>query len=118
MTLAQTYAWIFYAIGLASHKEAVNYAKIAIMADGINHAVPTQKEMRLSLMWLESQNLIQKEGTKFKLNDAGSKLLQDASSSEKTTIGVWKFLQKDFSEIGADNIIQINPKTMNAYNII
>ncbi len=120
MTLAQTYAWIFYAMGLASAnpKEPADYKAVESLADAINHAIPTQKEMRLSLVWLESQGLIQKENKQFQLSVAGNKLLSEASTSKKTIAGVWKSIQQRFSEMGVDDVKQVKPRTMKAEDII
>lgn len=120
MTLAQTYAWIFYALGLASAnpKEPADHKAIESLADAINHAIPTQKEMRLSLLWLESQGLIQTENKRFQLSATGNKLLNEASASKKTITGVWKLIQQRFSEMGVDDIKQVNPRTMRAEDII
>ncbi len=119
MTLAQTYAWIFYALGLASNpNRPSDYKAIESLADAINHAMPTQKEMRLSLLWLESQGLIQKENKQFQLSTTGDKLLNEASTSKKTISGVWKLIQQRFSEMGADDVKQVNPRTMRAEDII
>jgi len=112
MTLAQTYSWIFYAIGLASQNISASLVEIGAIADGINHAIPTQKEMQDSISWCLSQRLVLKEGKKYKPTIEGNALLNGSSSN--TTLGVWKYLENQFSKIGVDNTRQINPKTMNA----
>jgi len=112
MTSAQTYSWIFYAAGLASQKLPATFADVMIVADGINHAVPTQKEIRSSVSWSISQGLISKIGKKLILSKEGISLLNDASASSGTAYGVWKYIEKRFSELGVDNSLQINPNTM------
>lgn len=116
MTLAQTYSWIFYAIGLASQKIPASLADVETIADGINHAIPTQKEIQKSISWCVSQGLVLKEGKKHKLTIEGNALLNGSSSN--TTLGVWKYLENHFSKIGVDNTRQIYPKTMNTEQII
>jgi hypothetical protein len=110
MTQAQTYSWIFYAIALASQQEPADYAGIETVADGINHAVPTQKEMRKSLSWLAAQNLVKKEGKRYRLTETGKILADDASAG--TTMKVWKNLESRLSQLGANNHEQLNPRTM------
>jgi len=110
MTQAQTYSWIFYAVALASQLEPADYAGIESVADGINHAVPTQKEMRASLSWLAAQNLVQKDGKRYQLTEAGNILADDASA--RTTMKVWKNLESRLSQLGANNHEQLDPRTM------
>jgi len=110
MTEAQTYSWIFYAVALASQSEPVSCAGIESVADGINHAVPTQKEMQTSLAWAVSQNLIQKEGKRYRMTEYGKKLLDDASAG--TTMKTWKNLESKFGQLGAGDRAQLNPRTM------
>jgi hypothetical protein len=110
MTEAQTYSWIFYAVALASQSEPVNCAGIESVADGINHAVPTQKEMKTSLAWAVAHNLIQKEGKRYRLTEDGKKLLEGASTG--TTMKTWKNLESKFGQLGAGNSTQLDPRTM------
>lgn len=111
MTQAQTYSWIFYAVALASQREPADYAGIESVADGINHAVPTQKEMRASLSWMASQDLVQKDGKCYRLTEAGKKLVADSAAG--TTMKVWKNLESGFSQLGANNYAQLDSRTMN-----
>jgi hypothetical protein len=112
MNQAQTYSWIFYAVALASQQEPADYAGIESVADGINHAVPTQKEMRASLSWMTSQNLVQKDGKCYRLTEAEKKLVDEASAG--TTMKVWRNLEAKFSQLGANNHAQLDPRTMNS----
>jgi hypothetical protein len=113
MTLAETYSWVFYAVGLASQASPTTFAGVEGVADGINHAIPTRKEMQESLSWAVSQGLVVKEGNKLKLTKEGLALLTDASAASNTTSGVWKYLEKRFAEVGVENTLQVNPNTMN-----
>jgi hypothetical protein len=110
MTDAQTYSWIFYAVALASQCEPADYAGIESVADGINHAVPTQKEMRTSLSWMTSKDLVQKDGKRYRLSETGKKLADDASA--RTTMKVWKNIETKFSQLGANDVEQLDPRTM------
>ena len=51
----QTISWIFLSTVLASQKEPADYSSISSIADGINHSVPTDKEMQSSLSWLTEE---------------------------------------------------------------
>jgi hypothetical protein len=110
MTEAQTYSWIFYAIALASQRVPVDYSGIESVADGINHAVPTQKEMRVSLSWMASKDLVQKDGKRYQLTEAGKKLAEEASAG--TAMKVWKNIEIRFNQLGANNDAQLDPRTM------
>jgi hypothetical protein len=43
----------FLAISLCSLTEPVDFKSISQIADGINHAVPTENEMQSSISWLK-----------------------------------------------------------------
>jgi hypothetical protein len=113
MTLAETYSWIFYAIGVSSHTSPVKQKEIFQVADGINHAVPTQKEMQASISWLIKENMIQKNGKSVQPTESGRSLLDKASSTSNTTSGVWKNLTDEFSNMGVDNTQEVNPNNIN-----
>jgi hypothetical protein len=66
--------------------------------------------MQKSIAWCVTQGLVLKEGKKLKLTKEGLNLLN--RSSANTTSDMWKYLEKQFDEIGVDNTQQINPKTM------
>ena len=112
MTLAQTYSWIFYAIGLSSQTSVATQDEISQVADGINHAVPTQKEMQHSISWLLTEGLIQKEGKSIQLTDFGKALMNKGLSKKKTTFEIWKKLTKELSKMGVDDKQKINPRNM------
>jgi hypothetical protein len=60
MTNEQTISWIFLSIALASQTEPTDFSGISSVADGINHAVPTQKELQTSIAWLTTNGLVEK----------------------------------------------------------
>lgn len=113
MTEAQTYSWIFYAVALASQSEPANCVGIESVADGINHAAPTQKKMKTSLAWAVAQNLIQKEGKHYRLTEDGKKLLEATSAG--TTRKTWKNIESKFGQLGACDHVQLDPRTMGTY---
>ena len=112
MTQTQTFSWIFYSVALASQQEPADYTGIESVADGINHAVPTQKEIKASLAWAVAQNLIQKEGKRYRLTEDGKKLLDAAS--EGTTMKTWKNLESKFGQFGAGDRAQLDPRAMSS----
>jgi len=112
MTLAQTYSWLFYAVALASRTESAKYRDIEQTADAINHAIPTQKELRESLAWLSTEGLIIKEGKAYSLSEKGNALLDTVSSKVGTTMGVWISIEKHFEGCGIENDTNINPNTL------
>ena len=58
MTEGQTRSWIFLATAMASQAEPADYDSISNIADGINRAVPTHKEIQTSLTWLTKNDLV------------------------------------------------------------
>jgi predicted transcriptional regulator len=83
MTKAQTYAWIFLSIS----EELTSLREITSMADAINHAVPTHKELQISFNWLEQQGLIERMGKKYRLTEFGSKVREGDLAG--TIMGSW-----------------------------
>ena len=96
MTERQIISWIFLAIALASQKAPVDLKGISMIADGINHAVPTQKEMNLSLAWLLKNKLIQQADSKYQLTKTGMIEYNFASLHNKTIMNIWKNIERQF----------------------
>ena len=84
MTDNQIISWIFLAIAIASQKELADIRGISMIADGINHAVPTEKEIQLSVSWLLKNGQIEKQGKKYKLTKKG--MINYSFASLKTNI--------------------------------
>ena len=89
MTEEQTRAWIFLATALASQTEPADYDSISEIADGINHAVPTHKELQTSLTWLSKNDLVSKTGSKYRLTEQGLADYGTASRQTQTLLGIW-----------------------------
>ena len=93
MNEAQIKAWIFLATAIASQKEPSDFAGISTIADGINHSVPSQKEIHNSVSFLMKQDLIVKMGGKYKLSSKGIIVFEEASMSSKKLREIWKQLE-------------------------
>lgn len=93
----QIISWIFLAIAISSKKSPSEIAEISQIADGINHAVPTEKEMKKSLLWLSKENLISKIGVKYSLSDFGKIVYEKAEA--KYVFNIWKNLEIEFRKI-------------------
>ena len=71
MTDIQTISWISLATALLKNTKPTNFNGISEVADGINHAVPTPKELQTSISWLTRNKLIIKEGKNYELTSKG-----------------------------------------------
>ena len=89
MTDNQTTAWIFLATAIASETGPTNFNSISNIADGINHAVPTHKELQTSLTWLTNHGLVTKTGNKYCLTEKGKIDYEIASKQASTLLKVW-----------------------------
>ena len=89
----QTISWIFLSIVLASQKEPADYGSISSIADAINHAVPTDKEMQSSLSWLTRNGLIIKIGRKYSLTEKGKIKYEVSSKSASTVLKIWENIE-------------------------
>ena len=97
-TSPKTVAWIFYAVAMASQVAPAPRRGISEVADGINHAVPTQQELNGSLRLLQARGLVQADGASFSLSSAGLMLLSSARAGNSTVFSVWHALTKAFAK--------------------
>jgi hypothetical protein len=96
----QTISWIFLATALASQTRPSDFQDIVLVADGINHAVPTHKELQFSLSWLTNQGLINKVGKRYELSQKGKLEYDKASKGISMLLRIWENLElriKNFS---------------------
>jgi len=91
------YSWIFLSIATASQLESVKIKSIIDIADGINHALPTQNELNQSITWLIKQDLISKNDKKYKLTVKGKDAYIKAENGQTTYFSIWKKLEKKFA---------------------
>jgi DNA-binding PadR family transcriptional regulator len=105
MTPETTNSWIFLAVAMASSESPTTLGGIIGIADGINHAVPTHKELQNAFGWLSKQGLISKQGKKYQLTDKGLALYKEASAKSNLIFGMWDFLKERFSNLNSETEI-------------
>jgi predicted transcriptional regulator len=98
MTENQTTSWISLATAIASQTEPADFNSISNIADGINHAVPTHKELQTSLAWLMNIGLVIKNGSKYSLTDKGKLDYELASQQTRTLFKIWDNLEATLKE--------------------
>ena len=98
MDNSTTISWIFLAIALSSDKSLVDFKGISQIADGINHAVPSHKEIQDSISWLLSKDFILKIGNKYSLSDLGKSIMIDSETNTKTVLNIWKNIDNKISK--------------------
>jgi len=98
MTELQTISWVFLAIALASEKEPASIKQIAEIADGINHAVPTQKELKSSIGWLINSAYIKEQNSKYSLTKTGIIEYNFASLNTKLLLNIWRNLERQLKK--------------------
>jgi hypothetical protein len=89
MIESETTSWIFLATAIASQKEPADFNSISNIADGINHAIPTHKELQASLTWLSSHGLVAKTRNKYSLTEKGKMDYDTASRQTSTLLKIW-----------------------------
>ena len=94
MKETETISWIFTAIAIASKTEPTDFKGISMIADGINHAVPTHKEMQSSISWLSKKELVSKVGKKYILTSKGKEDYEIASKRTKTILKIWDNMEQ------------------------
>ena len=97
MDQAQIYAWIF--LSVPDHPASLQ--EIVATADDINHAIPTQHELRQSFGWLQRHNLIRKEAKSYSLTEAGITLR--AHSSAAAMMRTWHIVAASFAALPTDD---------------
>jgi predicted transcriptional regulator len=99
MKSEETISWIFLATALASQNEPTNLDGISMIADGINHAVPTKKELTYSLTWLSDQNLVVKSENKYELSNNGKKMFTKLSGKDDSLMIIWNRIEKEIKNV-------------------
>ena len=99
MTESKINSWIFLATSLASQKQPADINEISMIADGINHLVPTEKDLKTSLNWLINEGLILKQGNKYALTEIGKTKFDNASKTTSVLFKIWDNLDDDLQII-------------------
>ena len=99
-TDARTVAWIFLAIDFTD-LESAGLTDILHAADAINHAVPLERELRLSIQFLTSHGMIIKQGKSFRVTDIGRAMLKSAHDGAANIFGVWRALEAQIAGVAA-----------------
>lgn len=95
-------SWIFLAVAMASQKSPTPLDGIIGVADGINHAIPTHKELQNAFGWLSKQGLILKKGKKYQLTEKGLILYKEANEKSKSIFGLRDYLENEFSKLPSE----------------
>ena len=96
MSESQIKSWIFLATAIASKVKPTNFKGILIVADGINHSIPTENEIRNSLTWLINKDFISKENKKYCLTPKGILEYEFAIKEKDSKMNIWKNLEHVF----------------------
>lgn len=94
MTNEQTISWILLATALATQTAPAEIREISLIADGINHAVPTPKELQYSISWLIKNEFVAKNGNKYLLTGKGQSHYEAASKDSIYLLDIWKNLEQ------------------------
>jgi predicted transcriptional regulator len=94
MTENQLISWIFLSTALASQERPANCSEISMVADGINHSIPTEKEIMSSLNWLINKKLILEENKKYYLTQEGMIKYELATKETKILFKIWSNLEQ------------------------
>ena len=82
------------ATAIASQVEPTDFKGISDIADGINHAVPTHKEIQTSITWLSEKELLSKIGKKYMLTPKGKTEYKKVSEQTNTLLKIWDNLEE------------------------
>ena len=99
-------SWIFLSTAFASEQEPANFESISHIADGINHSVPTHKELQSSLTWLSKNRFVEKAGKKYHLTKEGIELIENVKSRTNNIIlNIWDELTMEIEKTKAQQML-------------
>ncbi len=98
MTDSETFAWILLSVPERGGK----LQDLIVMADAINHAIPTHRELQRSLGWLKSHGFVVKEGRNFLLTELGTDLLARAKSTKQTMMRTWDMVTAELDSLAGE----------------
>jgi len=90
----RTISWIYLSVAIASKTAPTDFRCISMIADGINHAVPTHQEIQSSLNWLSKNRLVTKNRDKYELTSKGKNDYSRASENTNTLIKMWDNMEE------------------------
>lgn len=93
----KTISWIFLATALSTSTKPTSINGISSVADGINHAIPTQKELQTSISWLKTQGLILNHGKNYELTAKGKIEYEKASKNSQILMSILKNIEMNFN---------------------
>lgn len=99
MSDSRTVAWILLSVELASGNDPANYRSISSVADGINHAVPTQRELQCSLSWLVRAGLVLKTGSHYSISPDGKSFIAEYRQAHDTLFKLWAALTQAIGDM-------------------
>ncbi|HEY0742399.1 MAG TPA: hypothetical protein VGD40_13085 [Chryseosolibacter sp.] len=85
---------------MAAQRDSADLDSISNIADRINHAVPTDKELETSMTWLTKNDLVFKSGNKYGLTEKGLLYYQIASRHTLTLLKIWDNLETILKKYG------------------
>lgn len=94
MTDNTTIAWIFLSTALTTETGPTDTCGISLIADGINHAVPTEKELQTSFSWLIGHGLLSKQEGKYFLTTKGKNIYKSASKDTNILLKICENLER------------------------
>jgi predicted transcriptional regulator len=83
-------------IAIGSQAEPITFSGISFVADGINHAIPSHKELQTAISWLTKNSLIIKNGRRYNLTKLGNSEYKTASNGVGTLLITWENLERKF----------------------
>jgi hypothetical protein len=87
---SSTIAWILYAVQRAARDGPVTLHQVVRAADAVNHAIPTDEELKMSFDWLSSTKLISVEKNAYSPTSRGNSLVEQAQHSKSPSMmSVW-----------------------------
>lgn len=81
------------ATAIASETEPTDLNGISMIADGINHALPTHKEIQTSISWLFDKGFVSKNGNKYMLTPDGKSEYKKATETTDTLLKIRENLE-------------------------
>ena len=100
MNFETTNSWIFLAIALASRDSPAKLSEISMTADGIAHAIPTEREVQFSIWWLMAKRFVSKKGIRYRLTEEGKELYEKACLVSDNVSEIWNALSQESSMQG------------------